>query len=74
MLELSRIRTDQAQIITALAKRNINAESTINELLTLDAQWRGIKQELDRTLEESNSIAKEIGQCYKEGRIQEGMI
>ncbi|MCF8269176.1 MAG: serine--tRNA ligase, partial [Crocinitomicaceae bacterium] len=72
MLELSRIRTDQAQIITALAKRNINAESTINELLTLDAQWRGIKQELDRTLEESNSIAKEIGQCYKEGRIQEG--
>jgi seryl-tRNA synthetase len=38
----------------------------------LDAQWRGIKQELDRTLEESNSIAKEIGQCYKEGRIQEG--
>ena len=44
MLELSRIRTDQAQIITALAKRNINAESTINELLTLDAQWRGIKQ------------------------------
>ena len=72
MLELSRIRADQAQIITALAKRNINAESTINELLTLDAQWRGIKQELDRTLEESNSIAKEIGQCYKEGRIQEG--
>ena len=72
MLELSRIRTDQAQIITALAKRNINAESTINELLTLDAQWRGIKQELDRTLEESNSIAKEIGQCYKERRIQEG--
>ena len=72
MLELSRIRTDQAQIITALAKRNINAESTINELLTLDAQWRGIKQELDRTLEESNSIAKEIGQCYKEGRLQEG--
>jgi seryl-tRNA synthetase len=72
MLELSRIRTDQAQIITALAKRNINAESTINELLTLDTQWRGIKQELDRTLEESNSIAKEIGQCYKEGRIQEG--
>lgn len=72
MLELSRIRTDQAQIITALAKRNINAESTINELLTLDAQWRGIKQELDRTLEESNSIAKEIGQCYKDGRIQEG--
>jgi seryl-tRNA synthetase len=72
MLELSRIRTEQAQIIAALSKRNINAESTINELLTLDAQWRGIKQELDRTLEELNDIAKEIGQCYKEGRIQEG--
>jgi seryl-tRNA synthetase len=72
MLELSRIRTEQAQIIAALAKRNINAESTINELLTLDVQWRAIKQELDRTLEELNRIAKEIGQCYKEGRIQDG--
>jgi seryl-tRNA synthetase len=72
MLELSRIRADQAQIIAALSKRNINAESTINELLTFDAQWRGIKQELDRTLEELNGIAKEIGQCYREGRIQEG--
>jgi seryl-tRNA synthetase len=72
MLELSRIRTEQAQIIAALAKRNINAESTINELLTLDVQWRAIKQELDRTLEELNGIAKEIGQCYKEGRIQDG--
>jgi seryl-tRNA synthetase len=72
MLELSRIRTEQAQIIAALAKRNINAESTINELLTLDVQWRAIKQELDRTLEKLNGIAKEIGQCYKEGRIQDG--
>jgi seryl-tRNA synthetase len=72
MLELSRIRTEQAQIIAALAKRNINAESTINELLTLDVQWRAIKQELDCTLEELNGIAKEIGQCYKEGRIQDG--
>ena len=72
MLELSRIRTDKEQVIAALSKRNINAESTINELLSLDAQWRGIKQELDGTLEEANRIAKEIGQCYKEGRVEEG--
>jgi seryl-tRNA synthetase len=72
MLELSRIRTDKEQVIAALSKRNINAESTINELLSLDTQWRGIKQELDRTLEEANRIAKEIGQCYKEGRVDEG--
>ena len=72
MLKLSRIRTDKEQVIAALSKRNINAESTINELLSLDTQWRGIKQELDRTLEEANRIAKEIGQCYKEGRVDEG--
>ena len=72
MLELSRIRTDKEQVIAALSKRNINAEPTINELLSLDTQWRGIKQELDRTLEEANRIAKEIGQCYKEGRVEEG--
>jgi len=72
MLELSRIRTDKEQVIAALSKRNINAESTINELLSLDTQWRGIKQELHRTLEEANRIAKEIGQCYKEGRVDEG--
>ena len=72
MLELSRIRTDKEQVIAALSKRNINAESTINELLSLDTRWRGIKQELDRTLEEANRIAKEIGQCYKEGRVDEG--
>jgi len=72
MLELSRIRTDKKQVIAALSKRNINAESTINELLNLDVQWRRVKQELDGTLEEANRMAKEIGQCYKEGRVDEG--
>lgn len=72
MLELSRIRTDKKQVIDALSKRNINAESTINELLNLDAHWRRVKQELDGTLEEANRMAKEIGQCYKEGRVDEG--
>ena len=71
MLELSRIRQEKELIIAALRKRNINAEQVIDELLALDVEWRGIKQELDRTLEESNRIAKEIGACFKSGKTEE---
>lgn len=71
MLELSRIRQEKEHVIAALAKRNINAEPTIDQLLTLDSEWRKIKQELDRTLEESNRIAKEIGAYFKSGKIEE---
>ena len=45
MLELSRIRNEKAAIIEALKKRNINAEKSIDEILQLDLECRGTKQE-----------------------------
>jgi len=72
MLELSRIRNEKAAIIEALKKRNINAEKSIDEILQLDLECRGTKQELDKTLEELNGLAREIGLCFKEGNIEKG--
>lgn len=72
MLELNRIRNSKDEIILALAKRNIDAEEILDRILALDVQWRSKKQELDGVLEEANALAKTIGQCFKEGKIDEG--
>ena len=72
MLELNRIRNSKEEIILALAKRNIDAEDILDRILALDVQWRSKKQELDGVLEEANALAKTIGQCFKEGKIDEG--
>ena len=72
MLELNRIRTSKDEIILALAKRNIDAREMLDRILVLDAKWRSKKQELDGVLEESNTLAKTIGQCFKEGKVDEG--
>ncbi|MEY4573330.1 MAG: hypothetical protein RLZ10_2614 [Bacteroidota bacterium] len=71
MLELARIRNEKEQIIAALDKRNINASTTINDLLAQDLIWRSRKQELEQNLEEANRLAKQIGQLFKEGKAQE---
>lgn len=72
MLEVSRIRNQQEEIIQALAKRNLDARETVERILKLDIEWRSCKQSLDGVLEASNSLAKTIGSLFKEGKHEEG--
>ncbi|SNY95403.1 serine--tRNA ligase [Flagellimonas pacifica] len=71
MLQLQTIRENKESIVTALKKRNIDAEPILCAILDLDEKRRSIQTELDGTLAESNRLSKEIGQLFKVGKAQE---
>ncbi|MGV6862484.1 MAG: serine--tRNA ligase [Putridiphycobacter sp.] len=71
MLEISRIKEEKNDIIERLKKRNFNAETIIDEVLSLDTSWREAKTELDQLAAESNKIAKEIGMLFGQGKVDE---
>lgn len=71
MLEIQRIRQEKDAIIAGLAKRNIDASSTLEEILALDQKWRTAKTALDTLAAEMNQIAKSIGELFKSGKQAE---
>ncbi|MEY4791531.1 MAG: hypothetical protein RIT34_338 [Bacteroidota bacterium] len=71
MLEIQRIRQEIDAIIAGLAKRNIDASSTLDEILALDQQWRSAKTSLDQVAAEMNQLAKSIGELFKSGKQEE---
>lgn len=71
MLQLQVIREEKENVLKALKKRNIDAESMLNGVLLLDEKRRATQTRLDSILAESNKLSKEIGMLYKSGKAQE---
>ena len=71
MLTLKTINDNPNEVIARLRKRNFDAESMINEVLSLDEKRRNAQTQLDNTLSEVNSISKVIGGYFKEGKKEE---
>lgn len=71
MLQLNSIRENKENIINGLAKRCIEANDLIEEIISLDDKRKETQKSLDDQLAESNSIAKQIGQLFKEGKREE---
>ncbi len=68
MLQIQRIRQQPEAIIEGLKKRGIDATQTVNDLIDLDAQRRGIRHQMEEKQARSNALAKEIGQLFKSGQ------
>ena len=68
MLQIQRIRQEPEAIIDGLKKRGIDATQTVNDLIDLDAQRRGIRHQMEEKQARSNALAKEIGQLFKSGK------
>ena len=58
MLQIPFIRENKALVIERLAKRNIDATQSINDVITLDEDRRNLQTQLDTLKAESNSISK----------------
>ena len=71
MLTLQCLREERDRVLAALAKRHIDAATTVDRILDLDAARRGIQTELDQVLAESNSLSREIGGLMREGKKAE---
>lgn len=73
MLEIQRLRSDKEGVLKGLAKRNIDATDTINNLLETDEIWRENKTQLENISAELNQLARKIGDCFKNNRHDEAL-
>ena len=71
MLDLSVVRTQREQVITALKKRGIDASTLVDNALLADEKRRGFQSTLELKLALANSLAKEIGELYKIGKTEQ---
>jgi seryl-tRNA synthetase len=71
MLEIQRIRAEKEAILAGLQKRNINAQETIEAILSKDSEWRSTKTESDLISAELNQLARQIGDLFKAGQQAE---
>ncbi|NNE03060.1 MAG: serine--tRNA ligase [Eudoraea sp.] len=71
MLVLQTIREKKDEIVASLKKRNLDAETLLNNVLDLDEQRRSLQTQMDQTLAQSNKLSKEIGVLYKTGKAEE---
>jgi seryl-tRNA synthetase len=72
MLQINVIRENTELVLEGLKKRNMrDAESLINQALTVDKVRREKQQQYDAVVGESNRISKEVGILMKAGKKQE---
>lgn len=71
MLQTAFIRENKALILERFKKRNFDGEAIINQVIALDDNRKSTQQKLDQLLAESNQLAKQIGELFKNGRQEE---
>lgn len=71
MLQLSYIRENKDEAIARLAIKNFDAKPILEQVLELDNDRRRTQNELDSLLNEANTIAKQVGDLYKQGKKAE---
>ena len=71
MLTLKYINDNTAEVISSLAKRNFNAEEIITQVMDLDQQRKQTQVAADNALSLSNTLSKEIGILFKQGKVVE---
>ena len=74
MLQIAFIRENQEKVIKALAKRNIDATKTVQEVVVLDENRRATQLEMDNILSETNKLSKDIGDLMKAGEKSKAEI
>jgi len=74
MLQTVFIRENREKVIQALAKRNFDATSLVDEVIALDEKRRHTQVELDTVLSESNKLSKDIGELMKAGEKAKAAI
>ena len=71
MLTLNRLRDDRDSVIKALSKRGLDVTDSIDSILKLDAERRGLQKELDDTLAQSNRLSRQIGDFMRNGQKEQ---
>ncbi|MDR0970356.1 MAG: serine--tRNA ligase [Lentimicrobiaceae bacterium] len=71
MLLISFIRENKQEVIDRLAIKNFHNTALLDEIIHLDDERRTTQQKTDETLAETNTLAREIGALYQQGKVTE---
>ena len=72
MLRINHIRTDKEKVLAGLRKKRLeNADAVVEGVLKLDDARKSTQAELDNLLNESKTLARQIGGLMKEGKHKE---
>lgn len=74
MLSVQFINENKDAVIEALKVKNFNAESIINEIVSIDQYRRDTQKNVDNNKAQLNTISKEIGILFKEGKRNEAEV
>ena len=74
MLVVSHIAENLELVAQSMFKRNIDIKLQLKKIVELDKKRRTTQTNLDNLLAESNLIAKEIGELYKEGNSEKAVL
>ena len=74
MLQIAFIRENEEKVIKALAKRSIDANNIVKEVVQLDEKRRATQVQLDTILSEANKLSKDIGDLMKSGEKSKAEI
>lgn len=74
MLQVAYIRENKLEVIKRLSKRIDNAETTVENVLTLDVSRRSAQTQLDATAADLNALSKEIGVLFKSGQSEKATL
>jgi seryl-tRNA synthetase len=72
MLQLAVLRERPEYVVRRLAVKNLDAQSLVDQILSIDEDRRKVQVELDNLLNQQNTIAKQVGELYKSGKKAEG--
>lgn len=67
MLTTKMIIENKNLVIERLKKRNVNASDTVNKIIELDAQRRGLTNSVNQKQAEMNTLSRQIGQFFSKG-------
>ena len=71
MLQVNFIKENKQKIINLLEVKNFDSKKIINKIISLDDKRRETQKTLDDNLSQSKLIAKEIGNLFKSGKVDE---
>jgi seryl-tRNA synthetase len=74
MLQLSIIREDPETVIRRLSVKHFDGNGIIQNIIALDDKRKETQKQLDDSLAEANSLAKEIGNLFQSGKAEQANI
>ena len=71
MLQLNFIRDNKEEVIQRLAVKNFDAKEHVEKIILLDGERRKAQAELDSLNNEANTLAKQVGELFRQGKKAE---